>query len=341
MSSLSEKRIFLIGGPGGVGKTTLAASLGISLAQQGHKTIVVTVDPARRLAQALGLEGFENSIQQVSLEGGQTLHTTMLDTRRYFDKVIHRFAKSKEQESRIINNPLYQVAINHMGGTHEYAAMERLLELASDDAYDKIVVDTPPSQNAVELLKAPQRMADFMDTKVLRWFRGPTPGILNIFKRSSQLAIKLLEKVFGSEFLSSFAQFMEDLEGMHSGFRDRNLEVLALIRSPSTAFVLVSYPSEMRYLESKFFLSTLKEQQIQLSKICLNRVQSPVPAPETPYASINALLEQYSSIEKAQRHWVQAFDELDPDLPVQTIERLASPPNELTALAKMGHLLIQ
>ena len=148
-----EKRVFMVGGPGGVGKTTLAAALGIQLASAGFKTVVLTVDPARRLAQALGFEGFKTDLQKVDIPGvpDSTLYATMLDTQRYFDKIIHRFAKTEQQKERILNSPIYRTMVDSLGGTNEYAAMERLLEFAQDNRFEKIVVDTPPTQNAIDL----------------------------------------------------------------------------------------------------------------------------------------------------------------------------------------------
>ena len=156
---LQEKRIFIIGGPGGVGKTTLAASLGVHSAQSGYKSVVLTVDPARRLAQALGFSNFSNDLQKVDLGPGAKgeLEAPMLDVERYFDKVISRFAKTDTQREKILNNRLYRTMVESLGGSHEYAAMERLLEFSNQDRFEKIIIDTPPTQNAIELLSAPDR----------------------------------------------------------------------------------------------------------------------------------------------------------------------------------------
>src|SRR5690606_38704449 len=153
---------------------------------------------------------------------------------------------------------IYRIMVDSLGGSHEYAAMERLLEFAADPQWDHIVVDTPPAENAVELLAAPQRLADFMDNSVLRWFQGSGKFYLSFFKTGTKLAMKALQKIFGSDFLDALGEFLQDLEGMQSGFRARHFEVMELLRSPQSAFFLVSYPSEARFLDSRSFLNSLK-----------------------------------------------------------------------------------
>src|SRR5688572_27054251 len=142
----TNARVFVVCGAGGVGKTTLAASMAVALAEQGYRTLVLTVDPAKRLAQSLGLDTFESDVQKISLPFAPEaeLMGSMLDSSRYFDRMMERFAKSEEQKQRILNHPLYRLTVNHLGGTQEYAAMERLLEFAEDPRFDKIVIDTPP-----------------------------------------------------------------------------------------------------------------------------------------------------------------------------------------------------
>lgn len=345
---LEKKRIFLLGGPGGVGKTTLAASLGVKLAQRGYRTIVLTVDPARRLAQAMGLLSFEKEIQEIAVPGQHAgrLYATMLDTQRYFDKVIERFASSEQQKQRIFANPLYRTGTAHLGGTHEYAAMERLFEFSQDNQFEKIVVDTPPSQNAVDLLKAPQRLSDFMDVSVLRWFLGPSPAYLRLIHRSTRLAMKFIEHVFGSDFLSTFSNFLEDLYGMHEGFRQRNLEVIRLLQSQETAFWLVTYPSEGRYLESLSFLKTLKERRIPLGALVLNRVEPSWPQkveekhldPESR-RRIDLILDYYRRLCLAQSPWIEQFEEAFPNLPHYQIPRQPQDIHDLSGLARLGDFL--
>ena len=341
MTPFKEKKVYLVGGPGGVGKTTIAAALGIRLAEAGHKTIVLTVDPARRLAQALGFEGFQQELQRVPLPHAKgELHATMLDTQRDFDRVIQRFASSPEQIQRIMGTPLYRAATASMGGTHEYAAMERLLEFTKDERFDRVVVDTPPTQNAVDLLSAPQRLANFMDGSVLKWFLGSQPGYLKWFSKSGKLALKLLQGIFGSDFLNQLTQFMEDLSGMHEGFRQRNLEVIELLKSPETAFLLVSNASEIRFRECQSFLETLKSFQIPLSGLILNRLER-APASERANApEVQRLLDYYTELHDVQANWVSQFRAALPNTPTFEVEQKTQNPHDVAALSNLGDFLV-
>jgi anion-transporting ArsA/GET3 family ATPase len=278
------KRLFLLGGSGGVGKTTLAASLGVALAEAGYRTVVLTVDPARRLASALGLENFQNELQRIPVRGTGELWATMLDTERYFDKVIGRFATSDKQKEKVLNAPLYRTMVESLGGSHEYAAMERLLEFFNDSSFDKVVVDTPPSDNARELFEAPLRLAQFMDNSVLRWFQGGTKVTLKLFRTGTRLAMQALKLVFGSDFLEQLGSLMTDLEGMQAGFRSRNLEIARVLASDQAGFILVTVPSEARVQDSLSFLDTLAAQKIELALLVLNRIEL-VPPSAHPLSS--------------------------------------------------------
>ncbi|MCB9254290.1 MAG: ArsA family ATPase [Bdellovibrionaceae bacterium] len=349
MSDFEDKRIFLIGGPGGVGKTTLAASLAIELAKQGHRTVVLTVDPAKRLAQALGFDSFHKELQKVEIKDAKgELFASMLDTKHYFDKLIARFAGSEQQKQRILEHPIYRTMVESLGGTHEYAAMERLLEFAEDKSYDKIVIDTPPSQNAIDLLTAPQRLADFMDNSVLKWFQGNVPGYLKLFRTGTKMAMKLLQSVFGAEFLNSFASFLDNLEGMQSGFRQRHLEVIALLGNPKTAFLLVTAATGERYRESLAFLKKIEEQKIHLNALVLNRLEPACPPATDPAASglngsrplVDAILSYYSALHAQQQEWVASFEKALPELPVIRIPKQSGSLHEVTTLSKLGGLLL-
>jgi anion-transporting ArsA/GET3 family ATPase len=221
--------------------------------------------------------------------------------------------------------------------------MERLLEFSQDPQWEKIIVDTPPTSNAVDLLSAPQRLASFMDSSVLRWFQGSQPGALGFFRKGTKLAMKLMEKVFGSEFLHTFSKFMDDMEGMQGGFKDRNLEVISLLKSQQTAFLLVSYPSETRYQECESFLRTLKEREIPLAALVLNRVEPTFC--EKGKAGGNErlaeVLEFYAALRSAQQVWIDQFASLLPKLPTYSIPRQAGDIHDLTALARFAGLLVQ
>lgn len=329
-----------MGGPGGVGKTTLSAALGIHSAEEGFKTVVLTVDPARRLAQSLGFSQFSNDLQKVKLEAPGELRASMLDVEHYFDKVIARFAKTEAQKEKILNNRLYRTMVDSLGGSHEYAAMERLLEFSQDANFQKIIIDTPPTQNAIELLSAPQRLADFMDNSVLKWFQSSSPKYLKFFKQGTKLAMKFLEKIFGADFIQALSETLDDLEGMQSGFRERNLEVIRILKSPESCFMLVTFPSEMRYLETVDFIATLKSFGISLGGLVLNRVEPDSAIYSGSDNSGLAELSQYQhELHLKQNEWIEKFKALG--LPTYLIEKEAVPAQDIPALSRLGKALFQ
>ena len=335
---IQTKRIFLVGGPGGVGKTTLAASLALQCAHQGHRTIVLTIDPARRLAQALGFkDGFNNDLQPVALgpEAKGTLSASMLDTTRYFDRVIERFATSETQKQKILSNPLYRAMVEGLGGTHEYAAMERLLEIANTSEFDRIIVDTPPSQNAMELFSAPERLADFMDNSVLKWFQSNKPW-MSVLRTGTRLVMKLFQKLFGAEFMTQLSGFFDDLEGMQAGFRERNLEVIRWLRDDKTAFLLVNIPQQRRYRESLEFKSILDQRQIPLAAMIFNQIDPEAPpySAETP-PNVIKLIQFFETLIQNQQHWMTQWQETQPSIPILRIPKLASPPENLRDLMSL------
>lgn len=334
-----QKRIFLVGGPGGVGKTTLAAALGVQLAQAGYRTVVLTVDPARRLAQALGFETFPKDLHEIPIPGAKgALFASMLDTERYFDRVIEKFATSAAQREKVLGNPLYRTMVESLGGSHEYAAMERLLEFAKAPAFDKIVVDTPPSDNARELFEAPQRLADFMDGSVLKWFQGGGKLYTQFFRTGTRLAMGALKLVFGGEFLDSLGTFLADLEGMQAGFRNRNLEVIATLQSPTTGFLLVTVPSEARAQDCEQFQATLRDKQIPLARLVLNRLEP--EAPPVSHDPFKRIVDYQSALHAQQTKWkdvIRGFSKVDTVLIPRRIGAL----QDVSTLSELGRLLVQ
>jgi len=339
VSLLGDEKIILIGGPGGVGKTTVAAALGVHLAESGLRTLVLTVDPARRLAQALGLSQLGSELQTVEVSGTGSLKVSMLDTQRYFDKIICRFAKDEKQQRKILQNSIYRTMVDSLGGTHEYAAMERLYEFADLPDYDRIVVDTPPSQNALDLFQAPQRLAEFMENSVIKWFQGPTPRYLQFFRHGTKLAMKLLQTVFGAEFLDRFAALMNDFDGMQNGFRERHLALMNLMQSDRTAFFLVTYPSEGRYLECRAFLETLTTLKIRLRGLVLNRVEPSVPQSMPQGADAFRPWWEYQRARIAeQARWREKFGDLSASL--RSLPRLGQDIHNTRSLSQLGRMLV-
>ena len=280
----ARKEIIVCAGAGGVGKTTTAAAIALQAAVAGKKTAVLTIDPARRLASSLGLKELTNSPRKVNnrkfsaagLEPKGELHAMMLDTKSTFDEVVTRYAPTPEQAERILANRFYKNISGTLSGTQEYMAMEKLYELYSDGGYDLIVIDTPPTRNALDFLDAPRRMTDFFESRVLRWFLMPYMkaggGIMRVANVAAVAFLKIVKRIVGSEVLEDTAEFFSNLEGMYEGFKQRAREVAALLQSPSTSFVVVTSPAEESVAEATFFASRLNEAGLPFGALVVNRV---------------------------------------------------------------------
>ncbi len=278
------KQIIVCAGAGGVGKTTLAASIALRAAIEGKKAAVLTIDPAKRLASSLGLEELSSEASRVSTEkfdaaaikpAGE-LHALMLDTKSTFDKVVIRYAPTKEQAERIIANRFYRNISGTLSGTQEYMAMEKLYELHSEGDYDLIVIDTPPTRNALDFLDAPKRMTDFFESRVLRWFLIPYMkaggGIMRVANVAATTFLRLVKRIVGGEVLQDTAEFFANLEGMYDGFKQRARDVAALLQSQVTSFVVVTSPAQESVKEATFFAARLNESRLPFGALVVNRV---------------------------------------------------------------------
>lgn len=281
---IEHKEIIVCAGSGGVGKTTTAAAIALQAALSGKKAAVLTIDPAKRLASSLGLKELSNEPTKVNtrkftaagLEPKGELWAMMLDTKSTFDKVVTQYAKSDEQARRILNNRFYRNISGTLSGTQEYMAMEKLYELYADGDYDLIVIDTPPTRNALDFLDAPKRMTDFLDSKVLKWFLIPYMkaggGIFKVANVAATTFLRLVKKIVGAEVLEDTAEFFGNLEGMYDGFKERAREVAKLLQSESTSFVVVTSPAEESVTEATFFASRLNESGLHFGALVVNRV---------------------------------------------------------------------
>jgi anion-transporting ArsA/GET3 family ATPase len=284
---LSHKRIVVCSGAGGVGKTTTAAALAMRAAMQGHKAVVVTIDPARRLASSLGLRELSNDPTKVrrskftsaGLEPAGDLFAMMLDTKSTFDRVVTTYAPTDEQANRILANRFYRNISGSLSGSQEYMAMEKLYELAAETDYDLIVIDTPPTRNALDFLDAPRRMTDFFESRVLRWFLLPYMraggGLMRFANVAASTFLKLVTRIVGAEVLKDTAEFFRNLEGMYDGFKQRARDVAALLRSDVTSFVVVTSPADDSVSEATFFASRLNESGLPFGALVVNRVHPP------------------------------------------------------------------
>ncbi|MFC6010152.1 ArsA family ATPase [Nocardia lasii] len=265
-------RVIVCCGSGGVGKTTTAASIALRAAESGRKVVVLTIDPARRLAQSLGVAELDNSPQRVDLgpEVPGELHAMMLNMRRTFDDMVleHTSADKAEQ---IFANPIYQTVASSFGGTQEYMAMEKLGQLAARKEWDLIVVDTPPSRNALDFLDAPKRLGTFLNGKMIRLIMAPGRGVGRIVTGAMSLAMRGVSTVVGGQMLKDASTFLQSLESLFGGFQDRAERTFAMLSKPGTHFLVVAAPEPDALREASFFVDRLSTEQMPLAGLVLNR----------------------------------------------------------------------
>jgi anion-transporting ArsA/GET3 family ATPase len=275
----SAKEVVVSTGSGGVGKTTTAAAIGAAATQHlGVKVLVLTVDPARRLANALGLERFGNVETRVPAEAfgaaapapGGELWVAMLDTKQSWDDLIAQHAPDRATHDAIVANPLYQNITGKFVQSHDYVAMERLYEIHTSGRYDLIVVDTPPTRNAIDFLEAPERMADFFSSRLLRWLI--TPYRSRVMNLASKPFYSVGDRILGSQFLEDIAEFFMLFQTMYDGFVERAEAVTTLLGGPQTTFVVVSTLEVAPAREAEYFLELLAERRYHVGALVLNKV---------------------------------------------------------------------
>jgi anion-transporting ArsA/GET3 family ATPase len=281
---LDRHHVVLCVGSGGVGKTTITAALGLAAADRGKRVLCLTIDPAKRLAQSLGLERMTAEeqpvdpvlFQKAGLEVSGSLTVMMLDTKRTFDELVVRYASSPEARDRILNNRLYQYVSTSLAGTQEYMAMEKLLAVQRDTNYDLIVLDTPPTSNALDFLDAPDRLIDALDSAAIRWlmqaFEHSGRFSLNLVAKSVAMVLRGIGKLTGGGFLQQMAEFLTDLNDLFGGFRARASEVAVAFRGNEFAYVLVTTPAPAAIREAVFFAERLGELGMRRDAFVVNRV---------------------------------------------------------------------
>ena len=276
---LAAKEIVICCGAGGVGKTTTAAAAGaMAAAELGGKVLVVTVDPARRLASALGLESFGNVETRVPSEAFAAagvdcrgeLWAAMLDTKRSWDDLVHQHAPDAATRDAILLNPLYHNITGRFVQSHDYIAMERLHEIHSSGRYDLVIVDTPPTRNAIDFLEAPERMADFFSSRLLRWLTVPYRS--RLVNAATRPFYRVADSILGSAFLEDIAEFFLLFQTMYDGFVERARAVQRVLEDRRTTFVVVSTLESAPLREAEFFMSALDDRSFHLGAVVLNKV---------------------------------------------------------------------
>jgi len=284
---IDKKRVLLVCGPGGVGKTTVSATIALFAVKRKGRVLVLTIDPARRLANAMGLSELGDEptllnphLKRAGVEVKGELWGMMLDVKRTFDGLIERIAPDAESRDRILNNKYYQTISNALAGSHEYMASEKLYDIFHENEFDLIVMDTPPSRNALDFLDAPKRLFDFLEGRVIHWFIRPYALVgkfsLKLVNRSASFAFKIMERFTGVEVLQDLAEFFVSFEGMYDGFKKRAKEVYELFKSDECAFVVVSSTRSESLTEAQFFMQRLLESRMPVGGVIFNRVFDPI-----------------------------------------------------------------
>ncbi|HMT33173.1 MAG TPA: ArsA family ATPase [Dermatophilaceae bacterium] len=356
-------RIVVCCGSGGVGKTTTAAALALRAAESGRRVCVLTIDPARRLAQSLGLVELDNTPRPVAgldESAGGHLDAMMLDMKRTFDEVVLAHA-SPDHAAQILANPFYQAVSSSFAGTQEYMAMEKLGQLRAqadrDGRWDLVVVDTPPSRSALDFLDAPKRLGSFLDGRFIRLISAPAKvggrGALRLVNVGIGLVSKTLTTVLGGEMLRDVKTFVNALDTMFGGFRDRADQTYALLKDGGTAFVVVAAPERDALREASYFVARLDSDGMPLAGVVVNRL-APEPAAGLSASRARAAaeaLEEAGRVESAavlslhaglsdlaarQRNLVRRFTAGHPGIPVVTVAALAQDVHDLDGLREVG-----
>lgn len=359
-TALGDARVVVVCGPGGVGKTTTSAAIALRLAESGRRTIVLTVDPARRLATALGLPTIPGDRVRIRAVRGARLEAMQLDTKRALDELVAEQASGPEQRDRILANRFYQRMADTLSGTSEYMAMEKLHELAREEAYDAIVVDTPPTRSALSFLDAPRRLTDFLGGRFLRFVLAPSAaagkGTLRVTSVGAQAFGRVVRRITGATLLADTAEFLGAFEGMYGGFKRRAGEVLDLLREPATRFVVVTSPEAEPLEEAAFFAERLEAAEMPLGAIVANRCHGgPEALPPgvqeaadrldregTEARAVAAALRArlaWQVVEAREDAALDAFDTRHPGVPLVRVPELEGDIHDVDGLRRLGQVL--
>ncbi|MBI1909613.1 MAG: ArsA family ATPase [Deltaproteobacteria bacterium] len=303
---VEEKKILICCGSGGVGKTTTAAAIALEAARRGKKTIVLTIDPARRLASAMGLDTLSDEPQKIPLQGG-FLDAMMLDTKRTFDALIEKYSPSRSVREAILANRLYQHLSSMLAGSQEYMAMEKLYEIAQKD-YDLIVLDTPPTRHALDFLEGPEKMVNIVNNSLLKWFLKPSlfmaGGGFKLLRRGGEKILSVFDKLAGFSFLHELSEMLVSIAGLLGGFQNRASAVYDLLRDKSVGFLLVTSPETIPIQDALYFFKEIRRFKLPFCGFIVNRVHTSflgvhgsVPEKEIPDRLREPLLQNLEEME--------------------------------------------
>lgn len=355
---LDRQRLVVCVGSGGVGKTTTAAALGIAGAHRGRRTAVLTIDPARRLRDALGITTLDGTPHRVPL-GRQagSLHAMILDTKRTFDELIQRYAPTGAAAERVLTNRIYESVSTALAGSQEYMAMERLHALAGSGDYDLLVVDTPPTQHALDFLEAPERLTALLTSRAASILQNPSLILAREGSRLAQAALSAvlrgLERFTGFEMLRDVAEFVGGLEEFSAGFQERAASVARFLREPATSFVLVTTPESARIAETLAFHAELVRAGLPFAGFVVNRVLPPSllgapPFPDVERASaadlqlgrkLAELQRRYATLVRAERAEIDRLQAAAPDALIVEVPLATDEPSSLGRLVTLSAAL--
>jgi len=345
-------------GPGGVGKTTTAAALGVAAAHAGRRTVVVTVDPARRLADALGLDVGAAADEPHRVKGVTTRDTDgelwalMLDAEQTFDRLVREQSSSRKQAEAVLNNPVYQAISGSLSGAQEYMAVERLHQLHSSGEWDLVIVDTPPSRHAIDLLEAPDRLIGFLSHPVYRALTVGQRTFAKITDAASSMFLWAVKKLAGPQIVEDTVQFFRSLANIEGGLRTRAREVSTLLRGPDTAFIVVSSPRAEAVGEAEHLLDAIADKGFPLGGLVVNLIH-PLPEPlsdddldlladigDGPLADQVAWHGELSKLAIAERHELITLEKLAGDAPVVELPLLEVDIHDVPGLVGLAGRLV-
>ncbi|TFV73482.1 ArsA family ATPase [Blastococcus sp. CT_GayMR19] len=355
-----DTRILVCCGSGGVGKTTTSAALALAAAEAGRTVVVLTIDPARRLAQSLGLVELDNEPRQVDVPGAKgELHAMMLDMKRTFDDVVVAHSTPERAEA-ILANPFYQSLSSSFSGTQEYMAMEKLGQLRASEQWDLIIVDTPPSRSALDFLDAPNRMSRFLDGPMIRLLTAPARvggrAGLRFASAGFMFFTKIISKILGGQLLRDISAFVAALDTMFGGFRERATATYELLHRPGTWFVVVATPEPDALREASYFVERLSSEGMPLAGLVLNRTHPPATSAlsatraegaaeevteaggagaELAAAALRVHAERMVQAAREQ-HLADRFTSAHPEVCVRTVPATSGDVHDLEGLRAMG-----
>jgi anion-transporting ArsA/GET3 family ATPase len=351
-----ETRIIVCCGSGGVGKTTTSAALALAAAEAGRTVVVLTIDPARRLAQSLGLVELDNEPRRVDVPGVKgELHAMMLDMKRTFDDIVTAHSTPERAEA-ILQNPFYQSLSSSFSGTQEYMAMEKLGQLRATDQWDLIIVDTPPSRSALDFLDAPNRMSRFLDGTMIRLLTGGGRAGLKFASAGFMFFSKIISRILGGQLLRDISAFVAALDTMFGGFRERATATYELLRRPGTWFVVVASPEPDALREASYFVDRLSAEGMPLAGLVLNRTHPPattrlsatraegaaeeVAESEADGADVAAAALRVHAermvVAAREQHLADRFTSAHPEVAVRTVPAAAGDVHDLDGLRVMA-----